>query len=285
INPHTLRSSSFSGPVTYSLLNPPPFVSFSDSVVTIAGTSTQLSRSSYFQALATDGTGRQDTMWYHVVDTTKPPDPQAVQVIRTSLKVLLEGAYNSGSAMMNNMLRTNGILSAHFQGIDIPASAVDSITVEIRNTVSNPALRKLKPAWLLVDGTIRGFTDTTENYVDFEVPPGNYYLVVRHRNHLPVMSALNQSLSDNVPTMYDFTTAQAQAYGINPMKALAGSKFGMIAGDGNNSGIISAADGNLVFGSVGTVGYDLNDINLNGIVNAADANIIFANLARTSTVP
>jgi murein DD-endopeptidase MepM/ murein hydrolase activator NlpD len=76
----TLRVSPFDPNVTYSLRNAPGFVSLRDSVVTIGATSTQASRSLYFQALATDALGRQDTMWYHIVDPTKPLDtPVAVE--------------------------------------------------------------------------------------------------------------------------------------------------------------------------------------------------------------
>ena len=44
--------------------------------------------------------------------------------------------------------------------------------------------------------------------------------------------------------LYDFTTSQSQAYstGTDPMVVLAGGGYGMIAGDGNNSAIITAAD-------------------------------------------
>ncbi len=66
----TLRVSSLGGPVvTYSLVNPPSFVSLiQDSIVEIAPTALHPLRSQFFQAEATDGAGRTDTMWYHLVD-------------------------------------------------------------------------------------------------------------------------------------------------------------------------------------------------------------------------
>jgi murein DD-endopeptidase MepM/ murein hydrolase activator NlpD len=77
----TLRVSSLGSGVTFSLINPPSEVSVmlqSDSIVVIGGTSTQATRSLYFQALATDTAGRMDTMWYHIVDMTKPIDAKAM---------------------------------------------------------------------------------------------------------------------------------------------------------------------------------------------------------------
>ena len=73
----TLRVSSLGAPVTFSLMSPVPSgISLLDSIVTIAPTG-QTTRSLYFQALATDGAGRTDTMWYHIVDISKPKDSKA----------------------------------------------------------------------------------------------------------------------------------------------------------------------------------------------------------------
>ena len=73
----TLRASDLSGPVTYALLNAPASVTIEqDSIVTLAATHTQAYRSSYFQVTATGQAGLQDTMWYHVVDTTRSVSPE-----------------------------------------------------------------------------------------------------------------------------------------------------------------------------------------------------------------
>jgi murein DD-endopeptidase MepM/ murein hydrolase activator NlpD len=68
----TLHHSALGGTVTYSLLNAPPFVTLTDSILTIGPVSNQPTRSLYFQALATDAATRQDTAWYHIVDPTMP---------------------------------------------------------------------------------------------------------------------------------------------------------------------------------------------------------------------
>jgi hypothetical protein len=64
------------------------------------------------------------------------------------------------------------------------------------------------------------------------IPPGDYYIVICHRNHLSVMSSEVHSLGES-GVLYDFTTAQQQAYGSGPLKELPGGIFGMIAGDAN----------------------------------------------------
>ncbi|MFQ5652593.1 MAG: peptidoglycan DD-metalloendopeptidase family protein [bacterium] len=76
----TLRVSSLGGPVTYSLSNAPDFVTLADSIVTVAAVSSQPNRSLYFEAVATDAVGLTDTMWYHIVDPSKPLDaPTSVE--------------------------------------------------------------------------------------------------------------------------------------------------------------------------------------------------------------
>lgn len=209
-------------------------------------------------------------------------DPYA----RANIKVLLGGAYNATTGLMATSLKTTGALTNHFPTTVIPANAVDSINIEIRNapTAAAAGLRLYQPAWLLSDGTIRSFADTSKAYIEFPTPAGNYYLVVRHRNHLPIMSAPAQSLSPATPAAYDFTTSQSSAYGVNPMQQV-GSKFALYPGDSNASGNISVADANAVLGQLNVLGYNIHDINLSGIVSAADANIIFGNVNKLSRVP
>ena len=82
----TLRLSALGGPATYSLHDAPDFVSLgSDSVVTIAAVSSQPNRSLYFQVLATNASGLMDTMWYQLVDPSKPMSEQPVATSPTSI--------------------------------------------------------------------------------------------------------------------------------------------------------------------------------------------------------
>ncbi len=205
---------------------------------------------------------------------------------RASVKLFLGGAYNAATNLMLNKFKTGGSLATHFSLAAIPANAVDSINIEIRNAANAAAagIRMYLPAWLLTDGTIRDFTDTTKSYVEFPTPAGDYYLVVRHRNHLAVMSAQTQPLSSATPAAYDFTNSQSSAFGVSPLQQV-GSKFVLYPGDANGSGNISSADAIAILGMLNTSGYTINDINLSGIVSTADANIVFGNVNKLSQVP
>jgi hypothetical protein len=136
----------------------------------------------------------------------------------------------------------------------------------------------------LTDGTIRDFADTTKSYVEFDTLAGNYYLVLYHRNHLPIMTAAAQSLNGATPSAYDFTTSQGQAYGTNPMK-LVGTKYCLYGGDVNHSAVVTASDANLIVEQLLTPGYNDRDVNLSGVVSSADVNVVYANLLQASQVP
>lgn len=204
--------------------------------------------------------------------------------VRANVRFLLSGAMNPVTQRMNKTLNTSGYLAARY-GVPVHPDAVDSVTIEVRDalTGTGSTVRKFLPAWLLTDGSIRDFHDTTRTAVSADLPAGNYYIVVHHVNHLPVMSATQQALGP-LSGVYDFTTSQSQAYGTNPMLPV-GTLFGLFPGDGNHSNIISAADVNGVFGSLNATGYNASDINLSGIVTSADANMVLQNLNQAGQVP
>ncbi len=210
----------------------------------------------------------------------------AKRQVRASVKVFLEGAYDSLSGLMTTDLHLQGILPAHFGGRIIPALAVDSVTIELRSSASasGSSVREFAPAWLLADGTIRGFTDTTRNYVEYDAAPGSYYLVVWHRNHLPVMTSSPQDLRPALGGLTDFTISQEQAYGTNPMRRI-GSTCVMRGGDADGNFGIGAIDLVHVTAELGATEYASDDLDLNGVVNTTDLSLCRQNLGFISQVP
>jgi hypothetical protein len=113
----------------------------------------------------------------------------------------------------------------------------------------------------------------------FDVPNGNYYLVVHHRNHLSIMSASALTLSETSP-LYDFTAALSRAYGNNPMKQLETGVYGMIAGDGNADGRVDISDRESVWRLQNGTTWrysKLADFNMDGGIDAHDLNNIWRN--------
>jgi hypothetical protein len=206
--------------------------------------------------------------------------------VRASVRVFLEGPFDTSTNLMHRHLNTGGQLAVHFPGATIPANAVDSIDVELRTDSSQTGstTRKHRPAWLLTDGSITDFSDTTRTYVEFDTTAGNYYLVIRHRNHLGIMTASPQALTSSAPPPYDFTTFQTRAYGSNPMKSV-GLFFAMYASDADGNTGVGASDLVNVREAVGSTAYDANDVDMNGGVGASDLVLTRANIGQASQVP
>ena len=101
------------------------------------------------------------------------------------------------------------------------------------------------------------------------------------------MSASSISLPNEV-SAFDFTTAQAQGFGSNPMKPLTGGVFGLYVGDFNNNFAINATDLSITFGYLsqsGQAGYLQGDFTMNGAVNASDGPPAAGNSGVASAVP
>ncbi len=230
-----------------------------------------------------------------VTITSNDPDQSTLVVPLTATAFLpfvdvhlfLEGPYQTVTGMMTTSLRSSGALAARYPDVPAPSNAVDSINVELRDSLSASAstTRSYRPAWLLADGTTRSFTDTTSALKFDDIPSGSYYIVVRHGNHLAAMSSQRYTMSSIPSAAYEFALSSTSAYGASSMKEVVSGVFALYAGDANQSGIVTAADANLVFGQLNSAGYNLLDANLSGIVSAADANIVFGNLNRRSQVP
>lgn len=204
----------------------------------------------------------------------------------TQVKALLQGPYSASTLSMQTGLRTSGVLADHFPGAQIPDAAVDSITIEARNapTAAAATVRVFAPAWLLADGTVRMFTDTSRSAIDLAVPAGTYHIVVHHRNHIPVMSAAPVAVGA-VPVEYDFTTAAAQCYG-GDAASLGGGRYGLYAGDVDVNGGIGASDLASTRSAIGVLHtYAATDADLNGGVGATDLAIIRVNVGRLTSVP
>ncbi len=164
----------------------------------------------------------------------------------------------------------------------IPANVVDWVLVELRSSVST--IVATRAAFIRQDGKIVDIDGVSP--VKFgNAKNGNYYVAVRHRNHLGILTPTMLTLGIRVVS-YDFTTAQTQAYNNGlyantPMKALGGGKFGMWAGNTVNNTQVRFFGGNndsgLLVAQDGFVGYFNGDIDMNGIVsNSVDRALLLA---------
>jgi hypothetical protein len=203
--------------------------------------------------------------------------------LTVNLKAFLEGPFNSGN--MNTVLRDNGLLPLNQQfniapwnytgaeAVDtLPPGVVDWVLVALRSSPETSD-KTARAAFIKSDGAIVDLDGLSPLRFN-GMADGNYYIVVYHRNHLAIMSNAAHSLNDS-SSVYDFTTAQSQAYGVNPMKSLPNGAYGMIAGDGNSDGVINEFDRQFIWQPQNGTPWQyfkFGDFNLDGGIDALDLN-------------
>jgi len=208
--------------------------------------------------------------------TTQSAPPPGVLV---EAKVFLEGPYNTVAHQMttdiNSLIPTTSPYPEDDRTVDsIPANVTDWVLVQLRSTLDGSAVAS-KSAFLHRDGRIVADNGTT-GQITINAPDDDYHIVIKHRNHLAVMSASAITLSSSSSSLYNFTTAQSQAYGTNPMRSLETDVFGMRAGDGNSDGGVDALDKNLIWRPQNGTTWEYTrygDFNLDGGIDALDLNL------------
>jgi hypothetical protein len=245
-----------------------------------------------------------------------------------SPKVFLQGPFNTGTGVMGDNLRTLNLIptsepygaiagfthsgsgggetsTTAIVGSGAPAgndAVVDWIFVQLHDAGTG-AIIGTRSVLVQRDGDLVESDGVSPvNMAGFAA--GNYFVSIRHRNHLGVRTASTMSLAKTTTTPYNFTTAQTQAFpgavANNPMAALTPTaSFGMWAGDANTNRNVrysgAANDNNQLLnvtlgGNVATVltnVYSRSDLNMNGNVRysgAANDNNILLNVALGGSV-
>ena len=207
---------------------------------------------------------------------------QSVEHPRVVTKAFLEGPFALDS--MQTTLSANGDLPSaqpfggqpwNYDGGEIIAGErpdmVDWILVQLRTGTDSSTTVATRAALINKDGNIVDVDGSSP--VSFAgISDGDYYVLLRHRNHLALMSASTVGLSSE-SGLYNFSSGQAQAYGTNAMQELAAGIFGMYTGDANGNGQVQNDDKNTFWkAQVGAAGYQSADFNLNGQVQNDDKN-------------
>lgn len=225
-----------------------------------------------------------------LLDTNNNNLPDDCEPVSVNLTVILEGAYDGNN--MNNQLSISGLLPStqpyqnapyNYGGNEvlsvIGSNLVDWVLVELR-TGPNPADKIESHAGiLLTNGNIVASDGSSPLSFTQMVPGGNYYFVVRHRNHLDIMTA--NAVPRSLVINYDFTTDVLQAYGAEQQAILMDGKAGMFAGDITQDLVIQSTDYDAwrVEPALLNV-YEATDLNLDGTVQTTDYDAWFVNKAK-----
>jgi hypothetical protein len=208
--------------------------------------------------------------------------------MKFNLRAILEGPFDGTN--MQTFLNMKGMLPLsqpyhvapwNYGGTETVASIpnpsiVDWILVELRDapnaaSAGPSAIKGQHACFLMNDGTVRGL-DGISMPLFSEVFEDSAFVVIRHRNHLGVMSSTPLQRAGDTFS-YDFAIAGEMAYGTSPQKLLGPGLFGLYAGNASANSIIDLDDlinGWWLFAGIG--GYENADLNMDGQVENRDKN-------------
>ncbi|MBK8498488.1 MAG: metallophosphoesterase family protein [Flavobacteriales bacterium] len=161
--------------------------------------------------------------------------------VKLALKVMLEGAFDPPSAMMHDSLRARGLVplaepySALFTHVGNgggesmqpsvlattgPSAVVDWVFLQLRSKTDPTVVVSTRSALLLRNGSVVDMDGIAP--VRFRVPVGDYFVSVRHRNHLGAMTNAPSHLN-YVPLQLDFTQTATTTWGTDARRNINGT--------------------------------------------------------------
>ena len=212
--------------------------------------------------------------------------------ILTRLSVYLQGAYDFAAHRMRTTLRDTGRLplaspyAADVRTVkSIPTNMTDWILIQLleTNTYNSVAARSV---FLHRGGSV--FSDDGTIGVILDATPGeSYYVAVKHRNHVSVMSA-NPVAFNSTNVVYTFRpSSDRYAGGTNSavyLEFFTTDRWAMPAGDADGNGHVQWVDETVSTNQEGRAGYWCGDLNLDGIVSNDTAVLFPANLGRQTAM-
>lgn len=223
--------------------------------------------------------------------------------IPIQMQATLEGAYNTATTLMNTTLRQNNLLpitqpysatpwqyggaEGYHSSAAIPDNAVDYVLIEARSAATPNVVVETRAGLLANNGIINGYYP--DNIVWGSAQPRmkfynleagqSYYFVLRHRNHLAVMTALPVSVPFG--GVVNFVHPAQVMGGASQLKLLPNGSYALLAADFNADGVMSVADFNLFITQSGAVNqYRRADANMDGNVTITDFNLFMPNASR-----
>ncbi|HEX7903961.1 MAG TPA: dockerin type I domain-containing protein [Chitinophagaceae bacterium] len=226
---------------------------------------------------------------------------------RMNATALLRGPWNSSTLLMNTSLNNAGAgplgtqlvqpyntTPFNYPGAEfVPAgffathtNIVDWILVEFRKpadpldpaTATSATTIGRKAGFLLNNGSIVDVDGVTP--IEFDLnKQGDGFMVIRHRNHLDVMSnLLTLDVLGNYSNDFRLLSNLYKKVGASSESAtslLNTSFVGMWAGDANKSRTINSGDVTAIQNAIaiGTTGYKFTDVNLSGTINSGDITV------------
>lgn len=244
----------------------------------------------------TTGDGFTASCTSTVTITDDALSPNCQQSVLLQASVLLQGPYEVTSGLMNDALRAQDLipLNSPYAGTTESINSnvltttgnnaiVDWILVQLRSEFDNTEVLYQRAALLQRDGDIVDVDGNSPVSFD-EAAEGNYYVVVKHRNHMGCISFSTYALSSTA-TYLDFTATSMSVYGSNSRTELKSGVWGLYGADVDGSGNINASDRSMTWNDRNKNGYLNSDCNLDGATNAYDRSATWNNRNLGGTMP
>ena len=212
--------------------------------------------------------------------------------ILIQVKIYLEGAYNIQTSMMEAGDNFTGLVPEeqvyytepwNYEGTETiaakPDEMIDWVLIELVDEDFSILQRKaclLLNTGMLVDTA--WINNSALNGLLFEVNiEQTYNIIVRHRNHLAVISAGATKLQHNM--FLDFTNPD-NVKGVNQLTLMEDGNYTLFAGDYDSNGVITVDDYNGYLHQVSSLNLYLDgDFNLDKSVTVSDFNLMKSNLS------
>ena len=232
--------------------------------------------------------------------------------LNISLKVFLEGPFNTSTSLMSTTLNQRGLLPGQtpIGAFAVPTPAGQPYSTAPWNYFGNETVTTYAADvvdWVLVSfrtspvlgatvfraaGLLHNNGTITFPNTCIELPTGSFYVVIEHRNHLGIMSPSAVVVANNTMA-FDFTTGQSYILTNPPSfgQKTKSSSWMMYAGDGKKTTStmnydINFSDSQLWKLESGIFDqYRYGDFNMDADVNFGDSQLWKLNNGRYSGVP
>ncbi len=199
------------------------------------------------------------------------------------LQALLSGPYNTTTHLMDDGLRTSGVIpgaSPYGDGAYVfdpevfnvsgGNAIVDWVLIELRDKNNINTVLESKGALLQRDGDIVDVDGYSS--LSFTRQNDNYFISISHRNHINIVTDTPQSLNQSI----NFRTASNVKGTTNAVTELTTGIYGLLAGEVNGDGQIQTTDYGLLNALIGQTGYRLEDINMDNQIQTTDITKLLA---------
>lgn len=206
-------------------------------------------------------------------------------------KAILQGSYNPTTDLMSTALANAGLLPLtqpfsgspwNYNGSEVlsslPADMTDWILVEVRDPNDNNTILEQKAAILRSNGDIVDIDGISDGVKFYDITAGSYYISIKSRNHLALLSANAENLTAN--NTCDFTQNNMAFGGNSQITIVGNNKCALKAGDTDSNGIITVSDFNFMQSNMSAINvYSDADCNLDRNVTVADFNLYSGNIS------